>query len=102
MSWASDEDRFATSEIAFYFNGGEQPIINRLSDSERELLNDRGEFKYDTTFQQMIAYMHGCINHTMGSIEQLRETYAKLLYELLLQQSSIQPYFGFVEYEQMW
>lgn len=100
--WGYNKPRFATSEIAFYFNGGEEPIINQLSEAEKELLSDKGVFGHDTTFEQMLDYMKHSVSHTVMDIEFLRESYAELLYKKLVQDSSIQPYFGFVEYEQTW
>lgn len=101
-SWGTNKPRFATSELAFYFNGGEQPIIDQLSGDESELLSDSGMFKYETTFEQMLDNITHSVTHYVMDIDLLRESYAELLYNRLVEDSSIQPYFGFVAYEQTW
>lgn len=101
-SWVSDKPRFATSEITYLFNGGEQPIINQLSGAERELLSDTDMFRYDTIFELMLYNMQHSVSHYVMDIQLLRESYAELLYNRLVQDSSTQPYFGFVAYEQTW
>ena len=65
-------------------------------------MSNKGVFGHDTTFEQMLDYMKHSVSHTVMDIEFLRESYAELLYKKLVQDSSIQPYFGFVEYEQTW